>query len=68
MGGNLITNSQMVLGSCVSGDTVHKPARSLLQAVRILDGRGGIGMNCYLDDLCYNKIEIDKNVTISYGV
>lgn len=29
---------------------------------------GGVGMHCYLDDLCYNKIEIDKNVTISYGV
>lgn len=27
-----------------------------------------IGMKCYLDDLCYDKIEIGKNVTISYGV
>lgn len=27
-----------------------------------------IGMKCYLDDLCVNKIEIGKNVTISYGV
>ena len=27
-----------------------------------------IGMRCYLDDLCYDKIEIGKNVTISYGV
>lgn len=27
-----------------------------------------IGMHCYLDDLCYDKIEIGKNVTISYGV
>ena len=26
-----------------------------------------IGMHCYLDDLCYDKIEIGKNVTISYG-
>lgn len=26
-----------------------------------------IGMRCYLDDLCYDKIEIGKNVTISYG-
>ena len=25
-------------------------------------------MRCYLDDLCYDKIEIGKNVTISYGV
>lgn len=27
-----------------------------------------IGMHCYLDDLCYDKIEIGKDVTISYGV
>lgn len=27
-----------------------------------------IGMHCYLDDLCYDKIEIGKNVIISYGV
>lgn len=27
-----------------------------------------IGMHCYLDDLCYDKIEIGKKVTISYGV
>lgn len=27
-----------------------------------------IGMHCYLDDLCYDKIDIGKNVTISYGV
>ena len=25
-------------------------------------------MRCYLDDLCYDKIEIGKNATISYGV
>lgn len=25
-------------------------------------------MRCYLDDLCYDKIEIGRNVTISYGV
>lgn len=31
-------------------------------------GKGAfIGMRCYLDDLCYDKIEIGKNVTISYG-
>ena len=31
-------------------------------------GKGSfIGMRCYLDDLCYDKIEIGKNVTISYG-
>lgn len=31
-------------------------------------GRGTfIGMRCYLDDLCYDKIEIGRNVTISYG-
>ena len=27
-----------------------------------------IGMKCYLDDLCVDKIEIGDNVTISYGV
>lgn len=27
-----------------------------------------IGMKCYLDDLCVDKIEIGNNVTISYGV
>ena len=32
-------------------------------------GRGGfIGMKCYFDDLCYDKIEIGNNVVISYGV
>ena len=27
-----------------------------------------IGMRCYLDDMCYDLIEIGSNVTISYGV
>ena len=27
-----------------------------------------IGMRCYLDDLCYDMIEIGRDVTISYGV
>lgn len=27
-----------------------------------------IGMRCYLDDLCYDKIEIGKGCVISYGV
>ena len=27
-----------------------------------------IGMHCYLDDLCYDKMEIGRNVIISYGV
>lgn len=27
-----------------------------------------IGMRCYLDDLCYDLITIEDNVTISYGV
>lgn len=27
-----------------------------------------IGMKCYLDDMCYELIEIGDNVTISYGV
>ena len=32
-------------------------------------GRGCfIGMKCYLDDLCVDKIVIGDNVTISYGV
>lgn len=32
-------------------------------------GKGGfIGMKCYLDDLCTDKIVIGNNVTISYGV
>ena len=32
-------------------------------------GKGSfIGMRCYLDDLCYDKIEIGSFVTISYGV
>ncbi len=32
-------------------------------------GRGTfIGMKCYFDDLCVDKIEVGNNVTISYGV
>jgi len=27
-----------------------------------------IGMKCYLDDMCYDKITIEDNVIISYGV
>ena len=27
-----------------------------------------IGMRCYLDDLCFNLLEIGSGVTISYGV
>lgn len=27
-----------------------------------------IGMRCYLDDMCYDLINIGNNVTISYGV
>ncbi len=27
-----------------------------------------IGMRCYLDDMCHDLIEIEDNVTISYGV
>lgn len=27
-----------------------------------------IGMRCYFDDMCYDKIEIGENVIISYGV
>lgn len=32
-------------------------------------GKGSaIGMRCYLDDMCYDKIIIGNNVTVSYGV
>ena len=27
-----------------------------------------IGMHCYLDDMCYERMHIGNNVTISYGV
>lgn len=27
-----------------------------------------IGMKCYLDDMCYDLLEIGNNVTVSYGV
>ena len=27
-----------------------------------------IGMKCYMDDMCYDLLEIGNNVTISYGV
>ena len=27
-----------------------------------------IGMQCYLDDMCYDLVTIEDNVTISYGV
>lgn len=27
-----------------------------------------IGMRCYLDDLCYDKLIVEDDVTISYGV
>ena len=27
-----------------------------------------IGMRCYLDDMCYDLLQIGSNVTISYGV
>lgn len=42
----------------------------MLSPVWIQNWGGGtfIGMHCYLDDQCYDKIEIGKNVTISYGV
>lgn len=32
-------------------------------------GKGSfIGMKCYFDDLCHDKMEIGNNVIISYGV
>ncbi len=33
-----------------------------------IGGGGFIGMKCYFDDLCHDKIEIGNNVVISYGV
>ena len=33
-----------------------------------IGGGNFIGMHCYLDDLCYDKMEIGNHVTISYGV
>lgn len=27
-----------------------------------------VGMKCYFDDMCYDKMKIGNNVTISYGV
>lgn len=27
-----------------------------------------IGMHCYLDDVCWDLVEIGKNVSISFGV
>lgn len=35
---------------------------------KIGGGGGFIGMRCYLDDMCYENIEIGNNVVISYGV
>lgn len=62
-------DTEVVLGGGDSHHTVHEPTCGLLQAMRVQNWGGSfIGMRCYLDDLCYDKIEIGKNVTISYGV
>ena len=58
----------MVLGGGRSDHSFHEPTCGLLQAMRVQNWGGSfIGMRCYLDDLCYDKIEIGNNVTISYG-
>lgn len=44
-------------------------AHSYIQMGGVKIGTGTfIGMKCYFDDLCADKIEIGNNVTISYGV
>ena len=42
---------------------------AIIQALRHQSGGGTfIGMKCYLDDLCCDKIEIGSNAVVSYGV
>lgn len=49
--------------------TLQWAESGIIQALWFQGGGGTfIGMRCYLDDLCYDKIEIGRNVTISYGV
>lgn len=54
----------------IAPNCVLNPVRILLYRLcGIKIGKGVfIGMKCYLDDLCYDKIEIGNNVIISYGV
>ena len=44
---------------------IFKPIRKWFSAVLI--PTIFIGMHCYLDDVCYDLMEIGNNVTISYG-
>ena len=49
--------------------TTNWMRRSLYRLCGFKIGKGTfIGMKCYLDDMCVEKIEIGNNVTISYGV
>lgn len=54
----------------IAPNCVLTPVRiSLYRLCGFKIGKGCfIGMKCYLDDLCVDKIEIGNNVTISYGV
>ncbi len=54
----------------IAPNCVLAPVRNgLYKLCGLKKGKGGfIGMKCYFDDLCVDKIEIGNNVTISYGV
>lgn len=65
----MASNPQGHLSEHRSELCAYPGAHSIVSHVRV-QNRGGtfIGMKCYFDDLCVDKIEIGKNVTISYGV
>lgn len=54
----------------IAPNCVLNPVRIMLyRFCGIKIGKGTfIGMKCYLDDLCHDKMEIGNNVIISYGV
>ena len=54
----------------IAPNCVLNPMRIMLYRLcGIKIGKGSfIGMKCYLDDLCHDKMEIGNNVIISYGV
>lgn len=54
----------------IAPNCVLNPMRIMLYRLcGIKIGKGSfIGMKCYLDDLCQDKMEIGNNVIISYGV
>lgn len=54
----------------IAPNCVLNPVRIMLYRLcGIKIGKGTfIGMKCYLDDLCHDKMEIGNNVIISYGV